>query len=66
MNYAILVQGILGLLQIVIGNLKKSPTTDKLTLAISGLQAAEVELQTVIGTPVTFSQLEGLRTTKTW
>ena len=66
MTAASLVNLALGLLQVVLGNLKAGPVTSELQTAVSGLEAAIANLQTVQGTPVTYTQLESLRVQPKW
>lgn len=56
----------LSLLQLVVGNLKSSTTTNDLSTIIAGLESAIAKLQEVQGTPVTYAQLESLRVEPKW
>jgi hypothetical protein len=66
MNVAGIVQLALGLLNLVLGNLKSTPVTNDLQVAITGIESAIASLEAVQGTPVTYAQLEGLRVTPAW
>jgi hypothetical protein len=66
MNVAGIVQLALGLLNLVLGNLKSGTVTSDLQVAISGIESAISSLEAVQGTPVTYAQLEGLRVTPAW
>jgi hypothetical protein len=66
MNVAGIVQLALGLLNLVLGNLKSTPVTNELQVAITGIESAVASLEAVQGTPVTYAQLEGLRAVPTW
>jgi hypothetical protein len=67
MTGAAIVQMVLFLLNIVLGQFKQSSTaTEAEQLAITGIEAAIAKLQEVHGTDVTFQQLESLRVQKTW
>jgi hypothetical protein len=66
MNIAGIVQLALGLLNLVLGNLKSGTVTSDLQVAISGIESAISSLEAVQGTPVTYAQLEGLRVTPAW
>ena len=56
----------LGLLQLVLSNLKSSTTTTNLGTIIAGIESAIAELTAVQGTPVTYQQLETLRIEPKW
>lgn len=66
MTAATIIQLALGLLQVVLGNLKTNNATNALDTTIAGIEAAIAELATVQGTPVTYSQLESLRVEPKW
>jgi hypothetical protein len=66
MTAAGIIQLALSLLQVVLGNLKAGTVTSELQTAIAGIQAAITNLESVQGTPVTFSQLESLRVEPKW
>ena len=66
MNAAAIVQMVLYLLGIVVGNLKQSTATAEIQQAITGIEAAILKLQEVQGSDVTYEQLESLRIEKTW
>jgi hypothetical protein len=66
MNVAGIVQLVLGLLNLVLGNLKSGTVTNDLQIAITGIESAIASLEAVQGTPVTYAQLEGLRVTPAW
>lgn len=66
MTAAAIIQLALGLLQVVLGNLKSGTITDALQQAIAGIEAAIANLENVQGTPVTYDQLEALRIKPTW
>lgn len=66
MTAASIIQLVLGLLQVVLGNLKAGTVTAELQMAIAGIEAAITNLQTVQGTPVTYDQLESLRVQPKW
>lgn len=66
MSAASIVQLVLGLLQVVLGNLKVGTVTSDLQLAINGIESAVASLEAVQGTPVTYQQLEDLRVAPKW
>jgi len=66
MTAASLVNLALGLLQLVLGNLKANNTTNTLNTLITGIEAAIASLEAVQGTPVTYDQLEQLRAQPKW
>lgn len=67
MSAASIIQFALGLLQVVLGNLKLSGNvTSELQTAITGIEGAIANLEAVQGTPVTFAQLESLRIQPKW
>jgi hypothetical protein len=57
---------VLGLLQLVLNNLKSSTANSALDAAIAGIESAIEELTVVQGTPVTFQQLQSLRVEPKW
>lgn len=66
MNAAAIIQLVLGLLQVVLGNLKSTTVTGDIQTAITGIEGAIANLMAVQGTPVTYQQLESLRVEPKW
>lgn len=66
MNAAGIIQLALGLLQLVLSNLKASSVSSDLQTAIAGIEGAIQSLLAVQGTPVTYDQLESLRVEPKW
>ena len=65
MNAASIISLILTLLEGVLSNVKGSGAADALQIA-QGIQAAIDNLEKVIGTTVTYQQLESLRVKPSW
>lgn len=66
MNAAGITQLVLGLLQVVLSNIKSGTVTKELEAAVSGIESAIASLTEVQGSPVTYQQLEGLRVEPKW
>jgi hypothetical protein len=66
MSAAAIINLALGLLQVVLSNLKSGSVSDELQVVIDGIEGAVESLQSVKGTPVTFAQLESLRVEPKW
>jgi hypothetical protein len=66
MTAAMIINLSLGLLQMVLSNLKSGKVTSEISTAVTGIEAAITQLTAVQGTPVTFAQLESLRVEPKW